>query len=132
MLPHLTDSLKTCPNPSVSLLMRWHVIHHAGTFSPGIEIWDLDVLDSVEPLATLGGPLADSEAAQPTKEEMAAAKKKKKKKKASKVRRCMPFTTSANWKSLYGGFDLSRCGALPLPEHGRVNCVHSARSLKSC
>jgi hypothetical protein len=57
----------------------------AGTFSPGIEIWDLDVLDSVEPLTTLGGPVAEGEAAQPTKEEMSAKGKKKKKKKAAKV-----------------------------------------------
>lgn len=34
--------------------------------SPGIEIWDLDVLDAVEPVAVLGGeapaaPVADSQ-----------------------------------------------------------------------
>ena len=65
----------------------FHVHIVAGTFSPGIEIWDLDVLDSVEPLATLGGPVAaaGSEAAQPTKEEMSAKGRKKKKKKAGKV-----------------------------------------------
>lgn len=28
-----------------------------GTMSPGVEIWDLDVTDSVEPLASLGGEL---------------------------------------------------------------------------
>lgn len=42
------------------------------------------MLDSVEPLITLGGPVADGEAAQPTKEEMSAKGKKKKKKKAAK------------------------------------------------
>lgn len=26
-----------------------------GTFEPGIEIWNLDVLDPLEPTATLGG-----------------------------------------------------------------------------
>ncbi len=57
----------------------------AGTFSPGIEIWDLDVLDAVEPLVTLGGEAQEGDAP-PSKEEMSAEKKKKKrKKKAGKV-----------------------------------------------
>lgn len=43
------------------------------------------MLDSVEPLTTLGGLVAEGEAAQPTKEEMSAKGKKKKKKKAAKV-----------------------------------------------
>jgi periodic tryptophan protein 1 len=45
-----------------------------GSFEPGIEIWDMDVVDAVEPLATLGG--ADYEAAR----ELEAKKMKKKKK----------------------------------------------------
>jgi hypothetical protein len=48
------------------------------------------VLDSVEPLTTLGGPVAEGEAAQPTKEEMSAKGKKKKKKKAAKVLKSLP------------------------------------------
>lgn len=32
-----------------------HTAHVLGTFSPGIEIWNLDVLDPLEPSATLGG-----------------------------------------------------------------------------
>lgn len=43
-----------------------------GSISPGIEIWDLDVLDAVEPLATLGGEA-------PAGTEGTAAGKKKKK-----------------------------------------------------
>lgn len=31
-----------------------------GTMSPGVEIWDLDVTDSVEPVASLGGELPGS------------------------------------------------------------------------
>ncbi|KAL4532568.1 hypothetical protein Ndes2437B_g02965 [Nannochloris sp. 'desiccata'] len=60
-----------------------------GSFEPGIEIWNMDVLDAVEPVATLGG--ADYEAARALAQEAVAAeesgkkdnkKKKKKKKKA--------------------------------------------------
>lgn len=56
-----------------------------GSFEPGIEIWDLDVLDTVEPIATLGG--ADYEAARALAMENDEAdekneSKKKKKKKA--------------------------------------------------
>lgn len=46
-----------------------------GSMEPGIELWALDVVDAVEPLATLGGRLpVDSEAAQ---DEEATRKKKK-------------------------------------------------------
>jgi hypothetical protein len=34
-----------------------------GTFRPGIEIWDLDVLDPLEPSAVLGGEAALAPAA---------------------------------------------------------------------
>ena len=54
-----------------------------GTMSPGIEIWDLDVADSVEPLASLGGELP--ERVPQSADEEASGSKKKKKKKSSKV-----------------------------------------------
>ncbi|KAK9820102.1 hypothetical protein WJX72_006156 [[Myrmecia] bisecta] len=57
-----------------------------GTMSPGIEIWDLDVLDAVEPLAVLGGE-ASEPAPESTDAEGAVTKskaKKLKKKKKSK------------------------------------------------
>ena len=53
-----------------------------GTMKPGIEIWDLDVLDTVEPMAVLGGSKSEdgSEIAEPTSDK---AKKSKKSKKVS-------------------------------------------------
>jgi periodic tryptophan protein 1 len=53
-----------------------------GSFEPGIEIWDMDMLDAVEPVATLGG--ADYEAAR-TADSPDSRKKTKKKKSASKI-----------------------------------------------
>jgi periodic tryptophan protein 1 len=58
-----------------------------GSFEPGIEIWNMDVLDAVEPVATLGG--ADYEAARALAEQEISGgggggKKDKKKKKKSK------------------------------------------------
>jgi len=46
-----------------------------GTFAPGIEIWNLDVMEALTPVATLGGRESVEEAAQ-----RAASKKKGKKK----------------------------------------------------
>lgn len=72
-----------------------------GTFSPGIEIWDLDVVDSVEPLATLGGEASPDHEAPPTKQDLVSDKKKKKKKKAKggKVRTSMcQLVAACGWQ----------------------------------
>ncbi|KAG1675126.1 hypothetical protein FOA52_003349 [Chlamydomonas sp. UWO 241] len=53
-----------------------------GTLEPGIDIWDIDVVDSVEPAATLGGE--DREATAAAASSSGGDKKKKKKKKPSK------------------------------------------------
>ena len=51
-----------------------------GSISPGIEIWDLDILDAVEPLATLGGEVSAASKADANAPELTEKKKKKKKK----------------------------------------------------
>mmetsp|Transcript_33582 Transcript_33582/g.54409 ORF Transcript_33582/g.54409 Transcript_33582/m.54409 type:complete len:547 (-) Transcript_33582:262-1902(-) len=57
-----------------------------GSFQPGIEIWNLDMLDAVEPSAVLGGPVrpdtaSSSDAVMEDDDEALKRKKKKKKKK---------------------------------------------------
>ncbi len=56
-----------------------------GSLSPGIEVWDMDVLDAVEPVITLGGELPGSSAAAPEQEAEQEAGAGKKKQKKSKV-----------------------------------------------
>lgn len=58
-----------------------------GTMSPGIEIWDLDIADSVEPLASLGGEIGGDNILAVAEE--GSVSKKGKKKKKSKVT-CLP------------------------------------------
>ena len=49
-----------------------------GSMEPGIELWALDVVDAVEPLATLGGRLPTAAAQGPAAEDEEPTRKKKK------------------------------------------------------
>ena len=54
-----------------------------GTMSPGVEIWDLDVADSVEPLASLGGEIGGETISAVAGDEAVSKKGKKKKSKVA-------------------------------------------------
>ena len=93
--PHLPACPRARPPPAPQpvLLQRARGNFAAvGSFEPGIEIWDMDVLDAVEPIATLGG--ADYAAARTAAAGAAAApggseQRKKKKKKKAKASVCL-------------------------------------------
>jgi len=66
-----------------------------GTFSPAIEIWNLDVLDPLEPTAVLGG--IDKKA----KKQKASAQKKGKKQKCYKPGSHQGAVMSLSWNSTF-------------------------------
>lgn len=56
-----------------------------GSLSPGIEVWDMDVLDAVEPIITLGGELPGSFSGAQQEEASGAGSMKAMKQKKAKV-----------------------------------------------
>ena len=63
-----------------------------GTFEPGIEIWNLDVLEALTPTAVLGGRESEEEAAQ--RQQLKNEKKKKKGKKNRNSKKKRPLLPS--------------------------------------
>ncbi len=74
-IPCLTPLLPSIPSPCLPppppVQRERANIAAVGSFEPGIELWDMDVVDAVEPLATLGG--ADYAAARAAAATAAAA-----------------------------------------------------------
>lgn len=68
-----------------------------GSMGPGIEIWNLNITDAVEPLAVLGGPLLPTEDQAVAQAEAAASQKKKKVKKKHKKQVWMSFMQGGCW-----------------------------------
>ena len=113
-----------------------------GSLGPGIEVWDLDVLDAVEPVATLGGEVGAAAAAAagaagaPAEAanggDAAGRKKAKQKQKRKEVRGKLleARVSRARCRSVHGGLSMDQVlptGALLLQcssPPGREGCEH--------
>ena len=62
------------PDPSWAGSRPFANMAAVGSYGTGIEIWDLDVIDSVEPAAVLGGPVAGAGGAVPKQKKKKGAK----------------------------------------------------------
>ena len=101
LLPEFPLSLAWMDCPPSSSGRQSGNLAAVGSMGPGIEIWDLNVVDTVEPLASLGGPVSEatSGAAKdaPGEEEGSQTQKKKKKRKKLKVRLPAAVIHAESW-----------------------------------